>query len=184
MGKKTTDRVCGECTACCDGWLKTTIDGQAVAPGSPCQYSTPQGCNNYEHRPQVCRHFRCAWLTNKKHIPDWMRPDRAKVIFYRVNLLGDNQPPVITAVPVGKLIPTRSLNVVKQISIQTGLPLIYVRRFTDKKGNYLDHREFSGFGAEGMDALFQRIQGILERTQEMANLSRQDQAVGQQQAAE
>ena len=39
------------------------------------------GCRIYNDRPQDCRNFACLWLVNER-MPDELRPDRCKVIFY------------------------------------------------------------------------------------------------------
>ncbi len=100
-------------------------------------------------------------------MPDWMRPDKAKVIAYQVNLLGDGQPQIITAIPVGKTVPPRSLNVLKDISLATKLPLIYVKRFKDKKGAYTEQKEFHGFGANDTQHLLNQVKGLLENALRM-----------------
>jgi len=74
-------RVCGPCTACCDGWLKITIEGQSVEPGRKCQFSSGTDCTNYAGRPvDPCQKFTCGWLAKQSPLPDWMRPDKGRVI--------------------------------------------------------------------------------------------------------
>ncbi len=74
-------RQCGRCTACCDGWLQITIDGQAVYPGKPCPHSTGHSCRIYDRRPQdPCREFVCGWLEPESPLPEWFRPDKIGVM--------------------------------------------------------------------------------------------------------
>lgn len=73
-------RSCGDCTACCEGWLSNEVNGYKYYPGRPCHYLGDCGCTIYEQRPkEQCRDFSCLWLVNK-HLPEWMRPSRCGVI--------------------------------------------------------------------------------------------------------
>ena len=36
-------RVCGTCTACCDGWVAGVIEGHEMKPGQPCHFRG-EGC--------------------------------------------------------------------------------------------------------------------------------------------
>lgn len=76
-------RTCGECTACCDGWLTTNIKGNEVYPGKPCPFSIyGKGCSDYKNRPKdPCVSFQCEWLAHPEAYPDYLRPDRSKAIF-------------------------------------------------------------------------------------------------------
>src|SRR5439155_10475649 len=59
-------RRCGECTACCDGWLKINVYGVEVYPGHPCPHSSGHHCLIYERRPlDPCQRFFCGWLDRK-----------------------------------------------------------------------------------------------------------------------
>src|SRR5947209_6989455 len=82
-------RSCGECTACCDGWLQIEVRGHAVRKGSPCPFSTAGRCTIYPDRPQhPCREFVCGWLTASSPLPDWMRPDKSHLILLAANSSG------------------------------------------------------------------------------------------------
>jgi hypothetical protein len=76
-------RICGECTACCDGWLTANIKGEDMYPGKPCQFSMfGKGCSDYKNRPEdPCVTFKCEWLSHPEAYPDQLRPDRSKAIF-------------------------------------------------------------------------------------------------------
>jgi len=74
-------RACGECTACCDGWVKGTIEGHDMYPGQPCHFRGERCCTIYERRPQKpCRDFTCGWLQPGNPFPDDWRPDRLGVM--------------------------------------------------------------------------------------------------------
>jgi hypothetical protein len=74
-------RECGECTACCDGWMASTIRGHEMKPGTRCHFVTDGGCAIYDERPQSpCRNFTCEWVLPNSPFPDEFRPDRLRVI--------------------------------------------------------------------------------------------------------
>jgi hypothetical protein len=95
-------RECGSCTACCDGWLRIEIRGHEVRPGVKCPFSTAKGCDIYEDRPDdPCRKFVCGWLAHRSPLPEWMRPDKSKVILLTASFSWHGIP-VDAAVPAGK----------------------------------------------------------------------------------
>ena len=118
-------RHCGTCTACCDGWLKITVQGHAVYPGKPCPFSAGHCCTIYETRPQdPCRAFICGWLVRNSPLPDWMRPDRAGVILLPANFVWRGRA-VDVAVPVGERPTHESLQWLTAFSTAQGRPLLY-----------------------------------------------------------
>jgi hypothetical protein len=118
-------RHCGTCTACCDGWLKITVQGHAVYPGKPCPFSAGHCCTIYETRPQdPCRAFICGWLVRNSPLPDWMRPDRAGVILLPANFVWRGRA-VDVAVPVGERPTPESLQWLTAFSTAQGRPLLY-----------------------------------------------------------
>lgn len=77
----STARACGECTACCDGWMKGTVEGHEMFPGQPCHFRGDHCCTIYERRPEYpCRRFVCGWLQPASPFPEEFRPDRLGVI--------------------------------------------------------------------------------------------------------
>jgi hypothetical protein len=73
------ERACGECTACCEGWLSGEAHGHEFQPGQPCFY-LQKGCGIYETRPEEpCKTYKCVWL-KEDTLPLWMRPDKSKAI--------------------------------------------------------------------------------------------------------
>jgi hypothetical protein len=79
-------RSCGDCTACCDGWLQIEVYGHHIRRGKPCPFSIENKCSIYNERPQEpCREFRCGWLVKSSPLPEWMRPDKADMILLAAN---------------------------------------------------------------------------------------------------
>lgn len=114
-------RQCGECTACCEGWLKSSVTG--MSPGKPCKFSTPAGCAIYSSRPyEPCRNFTCGWLQDDSPLPDDMRPDKAGVIVSLDWQWGAWT--AIRAVAAGSSIPDDSAQWLKSHARQTGMPLV------------------------------------------------------------
>ncbi len=118
-------RQCQPCTACCDGWVRITVAGREVSPGHPCQHSTGSGCRIYGERPEQCRRFQCAWIMPNSPLPDWLKPSEARVMM----LPGAREwqgRPVDLALPVGRRIPPRALQWLKQFSQAYGRPLLFL----------------------------------------------------------
>ena len=77
----TATRVCGTCTACCDGWVAGTIRGYPMKPGTPCHFRGNGCCTIYDERPEKpCRAFVCGWLMPNSPLPEAYRPDRLGVL--------------------------------------------------------------------------------------------------------
>ena len=77
------EKRCGPCTFCCK---VTAVPELRKKVGSWCKFCDPgKGCRIYEERPSSCRQFECVWFKEKEW-PDWLRPDKSKVMFE--NLLG------------------------------------------------------------------------------------------------
>ncbi len=73
---ESDERSCGDCKACCNGWLAADILGHRMGDGVPCRFLRPDGCGIYERRPELCRSFVCGWLKVGSPFPDRWRPDR------------------------------------------------------------------------------------------------------------
>ncbi len=59
-------RECGSCNLCCDILEVSAVDKPV---NQLCRHwETGTGCSIYEHRPQMCRSFRCAW--HQGHLDD------------------------------------------------------------------------------------------------------------------
>jgi hypothetical protein len=120
-----TNRACGTCTACCEGWL--TSDELDMRPGRPCRHCTGQGCAIYENRPEdPCIRFQCAWLQEGSPLPEAMRPDRSGVIVLSDRTWQDWK--VIYAIPAGERVPADSLEWLRNYARDAAIPLIFHER--------------------------------------------------------
>jgi hypothetical protein len=107
------------------------IDKVPIYPGQPCPHSTGKGCDDYENRPvDPCDHFNCGWIIPNSPLPEWMKPDNARVIVL-FNKFKWHQVPVDLAVPVGKRIPPRSLAWLKNFSETHLRPLVYTEQIVE-----------------------------------------------------
>lgn len=125
-----------------------TIGDALVFPGQPCPHSTGQGCDDYENRPAMpCRQFNCGWVVDGSPLPEWLKPDNAKVIviFNKIQWQGI---PVDVAVPVGKRIPPRALRWLMDFASQQGRPLLYAEQVL-VDGVMQPQQDFIGFGPPG-----------------------------------
>nr|VFJ48959.1 MAG: Tetratricopeptide (TPR) repeat [Candidatus Kentron sp. DK] len=138
-------RQCGPCTGCCDGWVRMEIGGEPVSPGRPCPHSTGEGCGIYAGRPtDPCRDFDCGWIIEDSPLPDWMRPDRGKVIVLFGKLDWNGQP-VDLAVPVGERIPPESQAWLEGFSRKHKRPLVYTEQVI-KGGEFQQEQRVFGYG--------------------------------------
>ncbi len=124
MSEAKQPRECSSCTACCDGWISITINGQAVGLDHPCPHRTDQGCGIYQERPvNPCRTFKCEWLIDGSPLPDWMKPDNSRVIVMFNKYSRENHQ-VDAAVPVGAGLPPASLEWLKNFTLQNERALL------------------------------------------------------------
>lgn len=71
-------RQCGSCTACCT-LLEVTDVGKSM--NEWCRHcDAGKGCAIYEHRPQMCRSFSCAWLQG--HLDEEWFPEKAGMVVH------------------------------------------------------------------------------------------------------
>ncbi|MBP8019085.1 MAG: hypothetical protein KAY82_03525 [Hylemonella sp.] len=78
-------RECGECTACCQGWVYGDIhfrnEIHEMKTGCACHFLRSGKCSIYEDRPETpCRQFKCGWLTRESPFPAEFRPDKLGVL--------------------------------------------------------------------------------------------------------
>ena len=86
-------RPCGECAACCQGWLTTNALGHDIYLGHPCPHSDGYGCTIHAERPdEPCRAFFCAWAEAGSDLPHWMQPGQCGVIVLRQRMRWKNMP--------------------------------------------------------------------------------------------
>jgi hypothetical protein len=79
FGPPHDDRPCGDCVACCIVPLIDTPEFKKPE-GQVCPNCSGKGCAIYDHRPEVCRTFNCAWKRIPSMPPE-TRPDRLGVMF-------------------------------------------------------------------------------------------------------
>jgi hypothetical protein len=135
-----------------------TIGDAHVHPGSPCPHSTGSGCDDYTNRPvDPCRNFNCGWVVPGSPLPDWLKPDNAKVIviFDKIRWQGI---PVDVAVPVGRRIPPRALQWLQEFARKHGRPLLYAEQDV-VDGAYQPQQNFSAFGPPAFQQFIQQRQG-------------------------
>lgn len=86
----TTQRACGSCTACCEGWAAGSIRGHEMHAGLHCHFLVDKKCTIYDERPvSPCRNFVCGWLADDSPFPDEFRPDKIGVIVIRIRWRGE-----------------------------------------------------------------------------------------------
>ena len=161
MAKKPV-RECQPCTACCDGWVQMRIGEAYVYPGAPCPHSTGGGCDDYENRPtNPCRNFNCGWVIEGSPLPEWFKPDNAKVIviFDKIRWQGL---PVDVAVPVGKRIPPRALHWLQDFAEQQGRPLLYAEQYLID-GVMQAQQNYLGYGPPAFQQWLQQRQSRGEK---------------------
>jgi hypothetical protein len=70
-------RNCGDCQLCCK---LVPVKSLGKAAGERCKHqSHSKGCKIYEHRPNCCRLWSCAWLMGND-TADLRRPDRVHYV--------------------------------------------------------------------------------------------------------
>lgn len=89
IGFGKNNKTCGDCTKCCEGWIRGNIQGKPMYPGQPCSFvKEGSGCSVYSERPYFpCKEFNCSWLTIKD-IPDEWKPSNCGVIMVKSVLHG------------------------------------------------------------------------------------------------
>lgn len=76
-----SNRDCGTCTKCCEGYLSGAAHGFKFYYGKPCEFVvTGLGCTIYEDRPQhPCKNFKCHWITNIE-VPEHFKPEISHIM--------------------------------------------------------------------------------------------------------
>jgi len=137
------ERQCFPCSACCEGWLTTKINGVQVMPGKPCVHATEQGCGIYAKRPHnPCVIFKCGWLQGLHDMPEHMRPSEAGAIVIFNRLWHGRE--VIRAVPTGEKIPADTLEWLMALSKKLSLPLLFSEH-EFKDGRFIGKKKL-GYG--------------------------------------
>lgn len=121
------------------------IQGVPVFPGRPCPHSTGSGCDDYAGRPEdPCIEFICGWRREGSPLPDWMKPDNAKVIVLLDQGVWRGLP-LDVAVPVGRRIPPRALNYLKEFAETRRRVLLYSEQVVENDA-YSNRQGVSAYG--------------------------------------
>lgn len=120
-------RPCGECSLCCDGWVKTRVLGHDIDFGKPCPFSSGHNCTIHEKRPDdPCRAFFCGWAEPKSDLPEWLQPSQSGVIMLSGRATWSGRP-VDVLVSAGKDPDEKVLGWFHDYSIKHMRPFIYQR---------------------------------------------------------
>ena len=115
-------RDCGDCTACCEGWLLS--EKMALHPGSRCSHCTDNGCGIYDERPEIsCRSFECSWLLNHAGLPTEARPDLSGVILAELGEWG--QWPVFSATPTSAAMRDSTFTWLKSWCLEQNVAILF-----------------------------------------------------------
>ena len=124
--------------------MSAEVLGNRLRAGHGCPHASEKGCGVYKRRPEVpCRTFICSWLVKGSLLPDWMRPDLSGVIVLLSMPWEDEK--VISAIPVGKIIPAKALDWLKSYAVKHTRPLLIYERTTNHEGEFVGLKRF-GFG--------------------------------------
>ena len=82
MNLISTDKLCGDCTACCTIMKVGALNKPDY---TPCQHLCSKGCAIYSHKPAECDTWQCAWKSGWIDGDERRRPDNLGVMFeYRI----------------------------------------------------------------------------------------------------
>jgi SEC-C motif-containing protein len=124
--RAAAERECGTCTACCDGWVKGTIEGHEMSPGRPCFFRGQGCCTIYDRRPvDPCRNFVCGWLQAESPFPEEFRPDKLGVLIIPVRW---RDQPAYVLRSAGRDPDEALLSWMRELSVRTARPFIYEQR--------------------------------------------------------
>ncbi len=97
-----SQRDCGNCASCCQGWVTTRALGHDIYLGHPCPHTDGHGCTIHAERPtDPCKIFFCAWAEAGSELPEWMQPSQCGVIVL-TNRMHWREMPVDILVSAGK----------------------------------------------------------------------------------
>lgn len=119
---KSAKKECGECKACCEGWLNGEVYGKRFSAGTPCHFMSTTGCSIYKDRPQdPCKSYNCEWLTNEE-FPLWMQPNVSNVIVSKKKINGIEY---YSAITTGKEMSAAALNWLFTWAVPKQFNLVY-----------------------------------------------------------
>ena len=119
----TTQRQCGTCTACCEGWAAGTIRGHEMHAGLHCHFLVDKKCTIYSERPvSPCRNFVCGWLADDSPFPDEFRPDKIDVIIIRIRWRNE---PAYLLLSAGRDPDAALIAWMEKFAMRSGRPFFY-----------------------------------------------------------
>ena len=118
-------RTCGDCTACCEGWV--SAKDLEMWAGRACKHRTETGCGIYADRPEnPCKIFQCGWLNGTLPEDESFKPNQCGAI-----VLTDRKQAgwdVWRVVPVGRSVPEATLEKIRTLAGETQQPLVWSER--------------------------------------------------------
>ena len=118
-----SQRQCGTCTACCEGWAAGTIRGHEMHAGLHCHFLIDKKCTIYEERPvSPCRNFVCGWLADDSPFPEEFRPDKIGVIVIRIRWRAE---PAYLLLSAGRDPDAAMIAWMEAFAMRTGRPFFY-----------------------------------------------------------
>ena len=118
-------RSCGDCTACCEGWL--SAKDLKMWAGKACEHKTAAGCGIYANRPEnPCKAFQCGWLDGTLPEDEKLKPNHCGAI-----VLTDRKEAgwsVWRVVPVGRSVPPATLERITALAAETQQPFVWFER--------------------------------------------------------
>jgi len=123
--KAQSPRPCGDCAACCQGWLTTHALGHDIYLDHPCPYTDGHGCTIHAERPKdPCKIFFCAWAEQDSELPQWMQPNQSGVIVI-TNRMSWKKTPVDILVSTENDPDIRFIQWFQKRCVSQGKPFIY-----------------------------------------------------------
>ena len=124
-------KPCGDCTACCEGWLADASLG--MYPGKHCTNLENGECTIYEERPEhPCRSFNCMWRKTP-FLSEEMRPDKSGAIVVATKIADW---PLLQVVPMGETRPPEAvLHRAMLMAARAQIPVAEVSRDDDGSVN-------------------------------------------------
>ena len=151
-------RDCGDCTACCEGWLLS--EKMRLYPGSGCDHCSDSGCGIYDERPETpCRSFECAWLMDQAGLPSEARPDLSGVILAELGEWG--QWPVFSATPTSAAMKESTFTWLKSFCLDQNAAILFTE-LEVVDGEFTGRGQQKTFGPPAMLAALDSAGGARE----------------------
>lgn len=116
-------RPCGECTACCDGNLKSNSYGNVFDKRNNCVFLVNKTCSIYEDRPNTCRNYQCAW--SQFLIYEDLRPDKCGVLV-SVERKTNSQEQFLKIIQIKEHVNFETINRIKMCAEKIGAETMFI----------------------------------------------------------